>query len=258
MKRSLLCCALIASLSSGCKVAEVHVSPGIGWSALDGGVAASDLDELGELRESTLDGLGIGARRSIEQLSVSLSEGGHSRWDFFAQASDFVGTGELADDLLLEGVQILYDEGDVNTDLSFGHYGLRWVREVARRGDLRVGVGAGLTVVDLDVSFEQPDTAKAVSREALLPVPLPVLDLIYDREVVDAHLSISAMKVWDDEGEGHVIDLDFSASVHVLDDLGELVFGYRELELELEHSGSERARVDVSLDGPYVAFRMGF
>jgi hypothetical protein len=66
------------------------------------------------------------------------------------------------------------------------------------------------------------------------------------------------MKVWSHDASGHVIDLDVSVSFPVLDDLGELVVGYRELELELEYSGDERAEIDVRLSGPYLAYRLSF
>ena len=99
---------------------------------------------------------------------------------------------------------------------------------------------------------------KFTGRDALLPIPLPALDIVFDHEDFDVHFLLSGMKVWNHEVSGHVIDLDFNVSMAVFDDLGELVVGYRKLELELEHSGDERAEIDVSLNGPYLAYRLSF
>ncbi|MDE0892552.1 MAG: hypothetical protein OSB14_10245, partial [Planctomycetota bacterium] len=98
----------------------------------------------------------------------------------------------------------------------------------------------------------------STGSDVLLPILLPALDIVYDHEVFDVHFLLSGMKVWSHEASGHVIDLDFSVSMPVFDDLGELVIGYRELELELEHSSDERVEIDVSLSGLYLAYRLSF
>jgi hypothetical protein len=274
MKRTLSALSLltVASLSSCQSVAPdgaraIEVTAGAAWIALDGSVAASDFDAVGALRGSTLDELGIGDRQSIGQLDLRMTRGDAS-WDFFAQRSGYSGVGALADDLTLEGVEILYDEGDVSTDLDIGIYGLRWLKAISSEGQLAVNVGASLLLAELELEFEQgvvdPATGdptgelKATGRDVLLPIPLPALDVTYDGELFDAHFLLSGMKVWSHDASGHVIDLDFNVSVAVFDDLGELVVGYRELELELEHSGDERAEIDVSLSGPYLAYRVSF
>ncbi len=274
MKRPILTlCLLTAAFSSACQLPgfdaspHVQVTAGIGHSSLGGNVAATDLDTVGDLVGSTLDELGVGGRQSIAQVGLKLTEG-DTRWDFFAQSADFSGNGILADDLTLEGVELRFDEGEVSTDLQFGLYGFRWLKHVAKQGQLEVNLGASLVLADLDLEFEQqvadPVTGdltgevKSTGREVLLPIPLPALDLVFDHEAFDVHFLLSGMKVWSHDASGHVIDLDVSVSFPVLDDLGELVVGYRELELELEHSGAERAEVDVSLNGPYLAYRVSF
>lgn len=274
MKRSLLVLSLlVAASSSACQVTTSESAPGVevivgaSWSSLGGSVAASDLDAVGALRGSTLDELGIAERQSVGQLALQMTDGAE-RWDFFAQRSDYSGLGTLADDLTLEGVELRFDEGDVSTDLEVGVYGLRWLKNVSSEGQLEVSLGASLLLAELDLEFEQavedPGTGdptgelKSTGRDVLLPIPLPALDLVFDGENFDAHLLLSGMKVWAHDASGHVIDLDFNVSFAVLDDLGELVVGYRELELELEHSGDERAEIDVSLSGPYIAYRMSF
>ena len=274
MKRPLLVLSLLvaASMSSCQSIApegmrSVQVTAGAAWSALDGSVAASDFDAAGALRGSTLDELGIGDRQSIGQVALRMT-GGDASWDFFAQQAGYSGSGMLADDLTIEGVELRFDEGDVSTDLDLGIYGLRWLKPVSSDGQLDVHIGVSLLLAELDLEFEQgvedPATGdptgevKRTGRDALLPVPLPALDVVYDGELFDAHLLLSGMKVWSQDASGHVIDLDFSVRVAVFDDLGELVVGYRELELELEHSDDERAEIDVSLSGPYLAYRLSF
>jgi hypothetical protein len=281
MKRSLLILSLLASaLSSACLVPgysdvpgfdrppSVRLTGGAAWSSLDGNVAATDLDAVGELVGSSLDELGVGARQSVAQVGLRLTEG-DVRWDIFAQRTGYSGSGVLADDLTMEGVELRFDEGDVSTDLELGLYGFRWLKHVSSDGQLKVNLGASLVLAELDLDFEQqivdPGTGdltgevKSTGRDVLLPIPLPALDLVYDHEDFDAHFLLSGMKVWAHEASGHVIELDFHVSIPVLDDLGELVLGYRELELELEHSGDdERAEIDVSLNGPYLAYRVSF
>ncbi len=281
MKRSLLILSLLTSLlSSACLVPgygdvpgfdrppSVQLTGGAAWSSLDGNVAATDLDAAGELVGSPLDELGVGARQSVAQVGLRLTEG-DVRWDIFAQRTGFFGNGVLADDLTMEGVELRWDEGDVSTDLEFGLYGFRWLKHVSSDGQLEVNLGASLVLAELDLDFEQqivdPGTGdltgevKSTGRDVLLPILLPALDLVYDHEDFDAHFLLSGMKVWTHEASGHVIELDFNVSIPVLDDLGELVLGYRELELELEHSGDdERAEIDVSLNGPYLAYRVSF
>jgi len=274
MKRPLLALSLLVAASiSSCQsvvpegARSVEVTAGAAWSALDGSVAASDFDAAGALRGSTLDELGIGDRQSIGQLALRMT-GGDASWDFFAQQAGYSGVGALADDLTIEGVELRFDEGEVRTDLDIGVYGLRWLKPISSNGQLDVNIGASLLLAELDLEFEQgvedPATGdptgelKTTGRDVLLPIPLPALDVVYDGELFDAHLILSGMKVWGHDATGHVIDLDFNVSVAVFDDLGELVVGYRELELELEHSDDEKAEIDVSLSGPYLAYRLSF
>jgi hypothetical protein len=267
MNRSLLVISLLmAAASSACQVTEVEVTPGLSWNSLGGRVAASDLNTAGELRGSTMDELGIGMRQSIAQLELKLIER-DVHWDIFAQSSDFSGVGTLADDITLEGVTLAYDEGDVTTDLHIGLYGLRWLKNVSREGDLSVNVGASLVVAEFELELTQDlevsngdvsGDLKATGRDVLLPIPLPALNLVYDHESFDVHFMLSGMKVWSNDASGHLIDLDFSVSVAAFDDLGELVIGYRRLELELEHSSDERVEIDVNLNGPYLAYRLSF
>jgi hypothetical protein len=246
---------------------SVQVTAGAAWSSLDGSVAASDLADVGALRASTLDELGLGDRQSIGQVALQMMAG-DARWDFFAQQAGYSGVGALSDDLTLEGVDLYKNEGDVSTDLDVGIYGLRWLKPISSNGQLDVHIGASLLLAELDLEFEQgvenADTGdptgelKTTGRDVLLPIPLPALDVVYDGELFEVHLLLSGMKVWSHDATGHVIDLDFNVSVAVFDDLGELVVGYRELELELEHSDDEKAEIDVSLSGPYLAYRLSF
>ena len=266
MKRSLLVLSLLAAASSSaCQVADVQVTPGVAWSSLDGNVAGESVVAAEELLGSTLDELGVGARQSIAQVGVRLT-GGDAHFDLFAQRADFSGIGGLGADLTLDDVTLDSNEGDVSTDLQMGIYGLRWLKPVSSQGQLHVSLGASLFIADLDLEFQQVEEiggyetgeVNSTKREGILPIPLPVLDLVYEHEDFDAHFLLSGMKVWSSEADGHVVDLDFSLSFPVLDDLGELVVGYRELELELEYSGEHRAEIDVSFNGPYLGYRMSF
>jgi hypothetical protein len=267
MKRTLLVLSLLAAASSSaCQITDVQVTPGVARGSLEGSVAGDNYDPEGGLLSSTLDELGVGARQSIAQVGVKLTDG-DTHWDLFAQRADFSGSGELAANLTLDGVELDSNEGDVSTDLQMGLYGIRWLKHVSSQGQLDVSLGASLFIADLDLEFQQdhePDPGypsgevKSARREGILPFPLPAIDLVYDHEDFDAHFLLSGMKVWSGKASGHVVDLDFSLSFPVLDDLGELVVGYRELELELEYSGEERAEIDVSLNGLYLGYRMSF
>jgi len=259
---------LVVALSSACQVADVHAVPARTWTSLGGSVAATDLDEEGALRGSTIDELGIGDRQSNDRISLEWESDG-DRWELFGHAMDSRGSGTLADDLHLEGVELRFDEGEVDTDLHLGLYGLRWVQPVAQEGALEISAGASLVVAELDLDLDQvvldADTGvptgeeKSTGKTAVMPFPLPSLDLLYDHESFDARLSLSGLWVWVEEGSGHIIDLDFQFVVPMFDDVGELVCGYHELELELDHSSDdERARLDVTFSGPYLGLRFGF
>jgi len=269
MKRSILFAAmLMVALSPACQVADVQVIPARTWTGIGGSVAATDLDDEGAMRGSTLDELGIGDRESNDRLSFEWDhESDH--WEFFGHSTNSMGTGVLADDLHLGGVEIRFDEGEVETDLHLGLYGLRWVRPITRRGALEISAGASLVVAEFDLSLEQEvldaDTGvptgehKSTGKDAVMPFPLPTLDLRYDHESFDARLSLSGLWVWVDDGDGHIIELDFRVVVPAFDNFGELVCGYHELQLELDHaSGGERARLDVTFSGPYLGLRFGF
>ena len=267
MNRSLLVLSLLMAAASGaCQVTEVEATPGLSWSSLEGSVAASDLTTGGGLKESTMEELGIGTRHSIAQLELKLIEG-DVHWDIFAQSSDFSGVGTLADDITLEGVTLDDGEGEVATDLHIGLYGLRWLKNVSREDDLSVNVGASLVVAEFELELSQAlegsngdvtGEFKDTGRDVLIPIPLPVLNLVYDHESFDVHFMLSGMKVWSSDASGHIIDLDVNVSVAAFDDLGELVVGYRSFELELEHSSDERVEIDVNLNGPYLAYRLSF
>lgn len=260
---------LVLALTSACQITDVQAVPARTWTSLSGSVAATDLDEEGSLRGSTLDELGIGGRESSDRISLEWEcRGDH--WQLFGYAMDSKGSGTLADDLHLEGEELRWDQGEVDTDLHLGLYGLRWVRPIANEGDLEVSAGLSLVFAELDLDLDQlaldPDdppgtepTPKSTGKSATIPFPLPALDLRYDHESFDARLALSGLWVWVEEGDGHIIDLDFQFVVPIFDDIGDLVCGYHEFEFELEHSSSgERARLDVTLSGPYLGLRFGF
>ena len=258
---------LVLALTSACQITDVQAVPARTWTSLSGSVAATDLDEEGSLRGSTLDELGIGGRESSDRISLEWERRG-DHWQLFGYAMDSKGSGTLADDLHLEGEELRWDQGEVDTDLHFGLYGLRWVRPIANEGDLEVSVGASLVVAELDFDLDQDvldvygeptGEHKSTGKSATIPFPLPALDLRYDHESFDARLALSGLWVWVEEGDGHIIDLDFQFVVPIFDDIGDLVCGYHEFEFELEHSSSgERARLDVTLSGPYLGLRFGF
>jgi len=259
---------LVVALSTACQVSDFRATPARTWTSLGGNVAATDLDEEGALRGSTIEDLGIGRRQSNERVSFQWKDD-DERWELFGHAMDSQGMGTLADDLHLEGVELRFDEGDVETDLHLGLYGLRWAQTVAQRGDLEISAGASLVLAELDLDLEQvvldagtgvpTGEEKSTGKSAVMPFPLPSLNLHYDHESFDVALALSGLWVWVDEGSGHIIEMDFYVSVPVLDDVGELVCGFHGLELELDSSsGSERARLDVTFSGPYLGLRFGF
>ena len=269
MNRSILSLAILAfALTTACPTADVRVVPSRTWTGIGGSVAATDLDEEGALRGSTLDELGIGGRESNDRLGIEW-EVGDDHWELFRHATHSNGTGTLADDLHLEGVELRFDEGDVETDLHLGLYGLRWVRPIAQQGALEVCAGASLVVAEFDLDLDQDvldaDTGvptgehKSTGKSAVMPFPLAALDLRYDHESFDARFALSGLWVWVEEGSGHIIDMDFQIVVPIFDDVGDLVCGYHELELELDHSSAgDRARMDVTFSGPYLGLRFGF
>ena len=255
-------------LASACTTTEVYVEPARSWTALGGSVAATDLDEDGSLRASTMADLGLAGRESSNRLSLRWSQG-TDRWELFGYSMDSTARGKLAADLHLGGEDLFEDEGDVDTDLHLGVYGIRWVKSVVQRGALEVGVGASLVVLEFDLDFDQdvldPDTGvptgehKSTGDDAVLPFPLPMVDLNYHHESFDARLSLAGMWIWVDQRSGYLIDLDFSVRTAIFDEFGELVCGYHSLELELEDSGGdESVRLDLALTGPYLGLRFGF
>ena len=258
---------LAVALSSACQVADIHVIPARTWTGLSGSVAATDLDDEGALRGSTLDELGIGKRDSNDLLSIEWDHGS-DHWERFGHSTDSMGTGVLADHLHLEGEVLLSHEGEVETDLHLGLYGLRWVRPITRRGALEISAGASLVGAEFDLDLDQEvidaegvptGEHKSTGKDAVMPFPLPALDLRYAHESFDARLSLSGLWVWVDDGDGHIIDLDFQIVVPAFDNFGDLVCGYHELEIELDHaSDGERARLDVTFSGPYLGLRFGF
>ena len=269
MNRPRLSLVILAlALTPACQVSNFQVTPSRTWTGLEGNVAATDLDEEGSLRGSTIDDLGVGRRQSNERIGLQW-EGDGASWELFGHALDSRGTGALADDLNLEGVELRFDEGDVQTDLHLGLYGLRWTKPIAQDGDLKISAGASLLVAELDLDLDQvvldADTGeptgeeKSTGKSAVMPFPLPTLDLLYDHESFDFNMSLSGLWVWVDEGSGHIIDVDFHLAFPMFDDVGELVLGFQGLEMELDsRSGSERARLDVTFSGPYLGLQFGF
>jgi len=259
MKCPVLSIALLGvALAPACQVTDVHAVPSRTWTTLGGRIAATDLDAPGSLRGSSLDDLGIGGRESNDFLSLQWTAGG-DRWELFGHSTDSTGTGDLADDVTLDGVTLDFHDGEVDTEVHLGVYGLRWVRPLTQRGPIEVGCGVSLVVAEFDLDMDQDATGKSIGDDALMPFPLPVVDFSLHREAFDARLSLAGMWVWVEEGDGHMIDVDFHVRTPLFDDIGELVCGYHTLELELEHSsGGESARLDVAFSGPYLGLRFGF
>jgi hypothetical protein len=169
------------------------------------------------------------------------------------QQSTHDGTGTL--DSGLGGIPA----GDVASDLDFGLYTGAFTFDFFPTDLLELGVGLGLSYVELDASFEGGGEVEATDEAVPLPVLAARLGTRFWR--IDASLQGSGL-AWSYDGDDILlIDLDLMVKLRLLggeDHLaGHLTAGYRWVQLELDYDdGSDAAEADLTFDGPYVGLTL--
>jgi len=252
--KPLLPLALLA-LAAGCSAPTLDVMPRVGSFDLDGhfGITA---DPAGAIPVADMGTAGIGKDDAYVGLRADIDVGSPV-WYLSAQRTSHGGSGNLATTLSSGADEV--GPGPVTSDVDIGLYQAGVTFDMVPIDMVDVGLGLGITTVDLDAVMTDGNDGDSISVDRTLPVP--VIALRGGLELGDFEVTalLSGFEISLDGNEVSFFDLDALATYQLfgLDDrlAGSLGLGYRKTNLGVEYEDDDdRVDADFRFDGPYLTF----
>lgn len=249
--------ALLAPLLLGSCLPRLAVMPRYGPVDVDGELGISD---SGTVAKGSLSEAGFEEDDGVVGAVVDL-KWGSPHLMVSTQSSTHDGDGRLETTLSQDGVTIPAGTA-VSSDLDLGlHQALLTFDLVP--GDLEVGIGFGVTVVDFDASITDPGSGESVSTDETVPIPVLAARAGTRLGRLGLEGVVSGMAVNSSDVEAAILDLDLSARWHLFggeDHLnGSIVLGYRTVALEADYEDDDdEVELDATFDGFYLGFQVVF
>ncbi|MCP3915990.1 MAG: hypothetical protein GY711_10580 [bacterium] len=226
--------------------------------SVDGEFGASD---SGATVTSDFDSLGLDEDETTLYPRVDFSWAGMHLSASSLQGS-FSGEGTLDGTITIDGTTIAAGT-DVDSDFEFGAYSGVFTWDIIPIGMAELGLGIGVTLVDLDIDFEDTAGTDSITTDESFPVPLLAARLGFDGAPVEVNASVGFIDVDVDEGDLSLLDLDVNGAVHLLGGrerlAADLVLGYRMFDVEAEYEDEDSAvMANFEISGPYIGVRISF
>ena len=250
--------ALSALLLAACSAPRIDAMGRYGQYQLEGDIAlnsgsaggSNDVEDLGLDEEEGTAGVLVDFKWGVPHLTVS------------TQKTSFSGDGTLDTSISFDGNTI--DAGaDVSSDLDLGLTSATLTFDLVP-GPAEVGIGLGVSLIDVDASFEEQGTGESVETDELLPAPvLAVRGGIELGAFEFAGLLSGLAADLGSDGSVDYFDLDLFGRWIFLGGEeqvgGALVVGWRQMDLDLEYDDEEDdVAVDIGFSGPYVGVQVRF
>lgn len=258
MKHLSLACTL--ALLTSCALPSIDVTPRYGQLNVEGDIGASTSGTA--LFQNDVDQIGIEDEKGYPGLRLDLDVGA-PHIIFTGQNTVHDGDGVLSQDITIDGTTITAGTA-VDTDFDLGIYSALVLFDLVPTEIVDVGLGFGITLVDLDL--EVADTMSANTVESDETLPIPVLAAQVSTEITErfelAGL-ISGFAINIDDADVTYLDADIFARWAVFGGdergRGSLVLGYRWTNLDVEYDDdSDVVEADLTFSGPYLGFQLSF
>lgn len=254
--RSLIGFATALTIAA-CSAPRFDATPRWGTLDIDGslGVASGSVTAKADLNQAGLqeDDSVLGARLDFDW--------GPSHLMVSGQQSEHGGDGTL-DATISSGGTTITAGTDVASELDLGLYSAAYTFDFVPTDLIEVGLGFGVSYLDIKASFTDSITNDTINGDESLPIPVLAARLGTRLWKIDASLQAQGISATVDGNEITYVDLDLMAKLHLLggeDHLGgHLTAGYRWVDLELEYENDDGDQVDgdATFSGPYVGLTL--
>jgi hypothetical protein len=240
--------ALIAS----CSTPRFDITPRYGPLDIEGDVGMSQGAVVGK---ADLESSGLQEDDSVLGGRFDFDWGG-SHLMVSTQKSSHGGSGTMTATVSSGGNTITAGTA-VDSEFDLGLHTAAYTFDFIPTDLLEVGIGLGLSYVDMFASFTEPISGETVEGDQELPIPLIAARLGTRIWRVDASLQLSGMALDIDGDSMSYFDADLMAKLRLFggeDHLaGHLTAGYRWVDLAVDYEDDgDRVDGDVTLQGPYI------
>lgn len=249
--------ALLGSLA-GCSLPRAMVTPRLGTFDVKGDIAVSS---SGASASNSVDSVGLVEDDSVFGGRVDLAWGG-IELSASAQTSTHDGDGVLEADVSQGGTTISAGTS-VASALDLGLYNALLTFDLVPGDTFELGIGPGISVIDIQASFTDTTTSDQVSTDEVVPVPLLVLRAGAQLGPVHVSALVGGMKVSIDGNDATYLDVDLMGRLRLLGDgdhmTGWLTVGWREVDIDVQYDdGGDSVDADLTFSGPYFGVTIGF
>lgn len=255
--RSIRVAALAACLGA-CATPSAQVMPRFGQLEVGGEIGVQQGSTVAA--RATVESLGLEQDDSVVGLRVDLQALGH--WTFGFQESSHDGDG-VADATLSQGGVTITAGTPVSSQFDVGIYQGAVTWDLLPGDTLELGLGVGLTALDVDAEISETTGGASVAGEELVPVPAVAGRVGFAL----GRLELSALLQWiDAQYSGNsldFVDLDAMASVRILGDddrlAGWIGAGWRYVDAGVAYE-EDGDSVDTQIDfsGPWIGLLLSF
>lgn len=244
-------------LTSACFAPEVAIEPRFTQVNISGDIAIAngaitadnDVEDVGIEDDSSAFGLRGDFKWGAPHLTLDL------------QTSTHDGDGVLEADLSQSGVTITAGTA-VETDMNLGMHAAYLTFDLVP-GDLELGLGFGVALVDLDFKTLDPLGGLSISEDTLIPVPMLAGRAGIEVGPIDLEALVGAMAYDDGDTDVTVFDGHVTGRYRILGNgdrlIGSLVGGLRYVTIDAEYEdGGDDVAGDLEVMGPFIGMRLQF
>ena len=248
----------MALLLGSCAAPAVDIMPRYGTFDVEGHFGITN-SPTGPVPVADMNVAGFGKDGGYLGLRADL-DAGSPVYSFSTQITQHGGSG-IVENELTSGDGIILEGSVVDSDLKLGLHQMAVTFDMVPSDMIDVGLGFGVTVIDLDASMT--DGLEALTTRKTLPMPTLALRGQLDLGDFEATGMISGMDVSLDGDSAFFLDLDLFAQYRLIGGdervAGALALGYRSTRLALDYDdGGDRIKSDLRFSGPYVALVVSF
>jgi hypothetical protein len=243
-------------LLAACSLPRLDVTPRFGTFDIEG---SAGISESGTVAKADLETAGLEKDDSVFGVRADF-DWGPSHVMVSGQQTTHDGDGTLEATFTSGGVTIPAG-AEVASELDLGLYTGAFTFDFIPTDLVEVGVGLGVSYVDVDASFQEEGTGETIETDEQIPVPVLAARLGTRIWRLDASLQASGLKWSYDGNDIYLVDLDLLAKLRLFGGdehlAGHLTAGYRWVDLELDYEdGDDSVETDATFQGPYIGLTL--